>query len=78
MGASQASAQSSLGTYFTIHHALIYNLAHLVHRRCEMHRLLLFIVQVHICSHRDDQSGTKVLGVSGGAYMLVILSIPIE
>ena len=34
--------------------------------------LLLFIKQVHICSHRDDWSGTKGQGVGRGAYMLVI------
>ena len=39
--------------------------------------LLLFEKWAHICSPRDDQSGAKGPGLSGGAYMLIILSIPV-
>ena len=39
--------------------------------------MLLFEEQAHICSLCDDWLGTKGVGLSEGAYMLVILSISI-
>ena len=41
------------------------------------YKLLLFEKWAHICSPHDDRSGTKGPGLSGGAYMLIILSIPV-
>ena len=44
---------------------------------CHRGEVLLFVKQEHICSHCDDWASTKGPGVSGGAYMLVIQSIPV-
>ena len=45
--------------------------------QASMLNFLLFEKWAHICSPRDDRSGAKGPGLSGGAYMLIILSIPI-
>ena len=39
--------------------------------------VLLFVEQVHICSPCNDWLGAKGLGLSEGAYILVILSISV-
>ena len=60
-----------------IHESLSSDLMHQIIKGSFKYHLLLFKEQVHICSPCDDQPSAKGLELSEGAYMLVILSIPI-